>query len=42
VDVPVPGQEKVLLNLWVFGGRGWQTTPTTDVVIENFTFRPRS
>jgi hypothetical protein len=42
VDVPVPGKEKVLLNLWVFGGPGWQATPTTDVVLESFTFRPRA
>jgi beta-glucanase (GH16 family) len=38
-DVPRPGQEKVLLNLWVFGGAGWRSTLSTEVVIEDFSFR---
>ena len=41
-DVPRPGREKVLLNLWVFGGAGWQATPSTEVVVESFSFRPRA
>jgi hypothetical protein len=41
-DVPRPGREKVLLNVWVFGGARWQATPSTEVVIESFAFRPRA
>jgi hypothetical protein len=41
-DVPRPGREKVLLNLWVFGGADWQATPSTEVVVESFSFRPRA
>jgi len=40
--VPTPGAEQVLVNLWVCDAPGWRDTPTTEVVVSNFSFEPAS
>jgi len=40
-DVPVPGDESIGINLWVCGcANGWETTPSTEVVLSGFSFTP--
>jgi endo-1,3-1,4-beta-glycanase ExoK len=39
VGVPVPGDEMVMMNLWVFGGPGWNDAPAMAVILSDFTFR---
>ncbi|MBI2781594.1 MAG: hypothetical protein HYX55_07350 [Chloroflexi bacterium] len=39
-DVPKPGDERVHLNLWLFGGAAPSNGAPVDVVIESFQFAP--
>ena len=39
-DVPKPGDERVRLNLWLFGGAGPTNGLSTEVVVESFAFVP--
>lgn len=39
-DVPKPGDERVHLNLWLFGGSAPTNGLPVDVVVESFTFVP--
>jgi hypothetical protein len=39
-DIPVPGPEKVRMNLWLFQGHAPTVTRTYEVVISSFSFTP--
>jgi hypothetical protein len=39
-DVPVPGDERVHLNLWLFGGAAPVSGLPAEVVVESFAFAP--
>jgi hypothetical protein len=39
-DVPRPGDERVRLNLWLFGGAAPSNGLPVEVVVESFAFVP--
>ena len=39
-DVPKPGDERVRLNLWLFGGNAPTNGQPVEIVVESFTFTP--
>jgi hypothetical protein len=39
-DVPKPGDERVRLNLWLFGGAAPQDGQPVEIVVESFAFTP--
>lgn len=39
-DVPIPGDERVRLNLWLFQGRAPMNGQPVEVVVESFAFTP--
>jgi hypothetical protein len=39
-DVPKPGDERVRLNLWLFGGNAPTNSQSVEIVVESFLFTP--
>jgi hypothetical protein len=39
-DVPKPGDERVHLNLWLFGGAAPANGLGVEIVVESFAFAP--
>jgi hypothetical protein len=39
--VPVPGEENIRFNLWLFKGHAPASGKQAEVIVENFVFRPR-
>lgn len=39
-NVPVPLDEVVCLNYWVFNGPNWECTPQSEVIVRDFRFTP--
>ena len=39
-DVPKPGDERVRLNLWLFGGNAPTNSQSVEIVVESFAFTP--
>lgn len=39
-DVPKPGDERVRLNLWLYGGAPPMNGQPVEIVVESFTFAP--
>ncbi len=35
-----PGNEQVMINLWLYDRTGWQQTPTTEVIVRSFRYEP--